>query len=305
MARQGHTSAVAFSHPELIAAFNAQPYSTYCGEPPCGTFKLNDTAVYSFLDTLFSDLLPRLSPNNAYFHTGGDEVNFNSYQLDDGVGTNDTTVIKPLLQAFFDHIHSSVTDAGLTQIVWEEMLLSYNLTIPPDVIIQSWQSDQAVQQIVNSGHRAIAGNYDYWYLDCGHGQWINFAPEVANTYYPFQDYCGPLKNWRDMYTYDPLSGVGEDQASQVVGGEASIWSEQADGISLDGIIWPRLGAAGEVLWSGAKDPATGQNRSQIDAAPRLSEMRERLVARGVGAATIQMPFCTQNGTQCYLDTSSG
>ena len=251
---------------------------------------------------MFDDLLPRLAPNTAYFHTGGDEVNFNSYQLDDTVGTNDTAVIKPLLQAFFDHINTAVVNAGLNQIVWEEMLLSYNLTIPSDVVIQSWQSDEAVQQIVQSGHLAIAGNYDYWYLDCGHGQWINFPPEVAGGYFPFLDYCNPLKNWRLMYSYDPLSGVPAEQASQVLGGEASLWAEQADGISIDSIIWPRLGAAGEVLWSGAKDPATGQNRSQIEAAPRLSEMRERLVARGVRASTIQMPFCTQNGTQCFLDT---
>jgi hexosaminidase len=29
-------------------------------------------------------------------------------------------------------------------------------------------------------------------------------------------------------------------------------------------------------------------------------MRERLVARGVQAEPIQMPFCTMNGTQCAL-----
>lgn len=78
----------------------------------------------------------------------------------------------------------------------------------------------------------------------------------------------------------------------------SLWSEQTDAVSLDTVVWPRLSAAAEVLWSGAKDPQTGTNRSQIDAAPRISEMRERLVARGVRAAPVQMPFCTQNGTQC-------
>ncbi|KAL9085494.1 MAG: hypothetical protein Q9159_004689 [Coniocarpon cinnabarinum] len=279
----GHTSAVAFSHPELVAAFNAQPdWDTYCAEPPCGTLKLNDSAVYTFLDSLFGDLLPRVAANNAYFHTGGDEVNFNAYSFDDSVGnTNDTKVLQPLLQNFFDYIHKNVTAAGLTHIVWEEMLLSYNLTLPPETVVQSWQSDEAVQQIVSKGLRAISGNYNY-----------------TQKYFPFNDYCSPLKNWRDVYSYDPLSGVAQEQSHLVLGGECSMWSEQSDGVSVDGIIWPRLAAAGEVLWSGAKDPATGQNRSQITAAPRLSEMRERLVARGVQAATIQMPFCTQNGTQC-------
>ena len=255
--------------------------------------------MYTFLDKLFDDLLPRVSTTSAYFHNGGDEVNFNSTSLDPTVNSNDPAIIRPLLQKLYDHLYERVTGAGLTQIVWEEMLLSYNLTIPDDVLVQSWQSTEAVQQIVQSGHKVITGNYDYWYLDCGHGQWVNFDNVPATEqYFPFDDYCAPLKNWRLMYSYDPLTGVAPENASQVIGGEASIWGEQTDGISVDGIIWPRLGAAGEVLWSGAKDPATGQNRSQITAAPRLSEMRERLVARGVAAAPIQMPFCTQNGTQC-------
>lgn len=102
-----------------------------------------------------------------------------------------------------------------------------------------------------------------------------------------------------MYSYDPLSGVPADVAHLVVGGEAHIWSEQTDAVNFDKMVWPRACAAAEVLWSGAKD-ANGHNRSQIDASPRLSEMRERLVARGIGAEPIQMPFCTQNGTQCAL-----
>lgn len=78
-----------------------------------------------------------------------------------------------------------------------------------------------------------------------------------------------------------------------------MWAEQTDPINVDRMIWPRGSAVAEILWSGAKD-ADGMNRSQIDASPRLSEMRERLVMKGIGAEPIQMPFCTMNGTQCAL-----
>lgn len=53
--------------------------------------------------------------------------------------------------------------------------------------------------------------------------------------------------------------------------------------------------------AGTKDPSTGNDRSQVDAAPRLAEMRERLVARGVGAASVQMPFCTMGKGVCGWD----
>ena len=76
-----------------------------------------------------------------------------------------------------------------------------------------------------------------------------------------------------------------------------MWSEQTDPSNLDDNVWPRASAAGEVLWSGAKD-AQGQNRSQVEASPRLNEMRERMVQRGIRCAPVQMIYCTQNGTQC-------
>jgi hexosaminidase len=102
-----------------------------------------------------------------------------------------------------------------------------------------------------------------------------------------------------MYSYDPLSGVPANSTHLVLGGEVHIWSEQTDPVSLDRMVWPRAAAAAEILWSGAKD-AQGQNRSQVTAAPRLSEMRERLVAKGVHAEPIQMPFCLMEPNQCNL-----
>ncbi len=79
-----------------------------------------------------------------------------------------------------------------------------------------------------------------------------------------------------------------------------MWSEQTDPVNVDDMVWPRASAAGEVLWSGAKDPVTGGNRSQVEASPRLNEMRERMMHRGIRCGPVQMVFCTQNGTQCAL-----
>jgi len=238
-----------------------------------------------------------LKPLTQYFHLGGDEVNANAYLLDPSVESNASDVLQPLMQKFMDRNQDQLRDAGFTPLVWEEMLLVWNLTLPNNTIVQTWQSTEAVVDTVAKGYRALVGNYNFWYLDCGHGQWLDFHPSNAGEFWPFQDYCAPRHNWRVMYTLDPLDGIPEDQQHLVVGGECHIWSEQTDAVNLDTIVWPRACAAGEVLWSGAKD-AQGQNRSQITASPRLSEMRERLVARGIRAEPIQMPFCTQNGTQC-------
>lgn len=218
----GHTASIALSFPELIAAFNIQPgWSNYGAEPPTGQLKLNDPAVYEFLAKLWSDVLPRVSPYSAYFHTGGDGLNVNAYRLDPTVKSNSTAIIQPLLQKFVDFNLQKIRAAGLTPIVWEEMLLQWNLTLGSDVVEQSWQSDLAVAETVAKGHKALAGNSNLRYLDCGKGQWLDFQPASAPRYYPFADYCSPTKNWCLIYSYDPLTGVPANATHLVLGAKST------------------------------------------------------------------------------------
>jgi hexosaminidase len=92
--------------------------------------------------------------------------------------------------------------------------------------------------------QAIVGSYDYWYLDCGRGQWLDFGPAVFSQFYPFLDYCNPLKNWRLIYSYDPLFNLTAEEAALVVGGEIHLWSEQTDAHNVERMLWPRACAAG-------------------------------------------------------------
>jgi hexosaminidase len=183
----GHTSSIHHSFPELVAAFEQQPdWNTYAAQPPTGTLKLNSTAVYDFVEKLFDDLLPRVYPYSAYYHTGGDEVNRNAYLLDETVKSNDSAILQPLMQTFVDRAHDQVRAMGLTPVVWEEMLLEWNLTLGSDVIVQSWRSDEAVAQITAAGHKALVGNYNYW------------VSETSSTYIPTNNFfsttsCPPKK----------------------------------------------------------------------------------------------------------------
>ncbi|CAK7232519.1 Glucosamine-6-phosphate isomerase (Glucosamine-6-phosphate deaminase) (GNPDA) (GlcN6P deaminase) [Sporothrix bragantina] len=304
----GHIGSLSWSHPELIVAYDAFPYFWWCAEPPCGAFKLNSTDVDNFLDKLFADLMPRVAPYSAYFHLGGDELNANDSRLDPGVGTNATEVLQPLLQKFVSANLARVAAHNLSAFVWEEIPLTWNVTLNNNTVVQTWLGESSVKTLTDQGIKIIDSNYNYWYLDCGRGQWLNFANgEAYSTYYPFNDWCDPAKNWRLVYSHDPANNLTEEEAKLVLGGEVALWSETADGTNLDTLLWPRGSAAGEVLWSGNKDPVTGQNRSQMDVSPRLNEWRERMLRRGVMAAPVQMMWCTQadNSTECSAPAGPG
>jgi len=292
----GHVG-VEEAYPGLTVAFAEQPYQWYCAQPPCGAFKMNNTDVEEFLDTLFDDLLPRINPYSAYFHTGGDEYKANNSLLDPALQTNDHDVLQPMLQRFLDHAHAKVREHGLIPFVWEEMLLEWNATLGEDVVIQSWLGNDAIKEIAESGRKVIDSNYNFYYVDCGRGQWLDFPNGASfDTFYPFNDWCSPTKNWRLIYTHDPREGVAPEFHENVLGGEVAMWTETVDPVSLDTIIWPRAGVAGHVWWSGVYD-SEGRNRSQYDARPRLSEQRERMLTRGVRGTPITQLWCDMNDVE--------
>ncbi|KAF4124861.1 hexosaminidase [Geosmithia morbida] len=285
------------AYPGLTVAFDEHPYQWYCAQPPCGSFRLNNTDVEGFVDTLLADLLPRIAPYTSYFHTGGDEYKANNSLLDPALETNDVEVLQPLLQRFLSHVHGNVVENGLTPLVWEEMVLEWNATVPDGTLVQSWLGGSSVTELAEAGHKVIDSNSEYYYLDCGRGQWLDFPNGASfQTYYPFADWCSPSKSWRLIYSHEPTDGVPEELHGNIVGGEMALWTETIDTTSLDSIMWPRAAAAAEIWWSGRVD-GQGQNRSQIDARPRLSEMRERMLRRGVRGTPITQLWCDMNGPE--------
>ncbi|OAR02086.1 hypothetical protein LLEC1_05910 [Akanthomyces lecanii] len=146
------------AYPGLSVAYNKRPYGQYCAQPPCGSLRLGNDKVETFLDTLFEDLLPRLSPYAAYFHTGGDEYKANNSLLDPALNTSNVSVLQPLLQRFLDHAHNKVRKMGLAPMVWEEMINEWNATVGKDVVVQSWLGQDKVKKLAEAGHKVIVSS---------------------------------------------------------------------------------------------------------------------------------------------------
>lgn len=294
----GHTASIAHSFPDLITAFNEDDWSTYALEPPSGQLKLDSPEVSDFLDDLMADILPRVSPFTQYFHTGGDELNLKAYELDETVGSSDPKVIQPLVQELVARLHRQLKDNNLTPIVWEEMLTDFNITFPApdDVIIQVWQESKTLKEVLSRGYKALFGDYHQWYLDCGHGGFINPKPNSTEVTDPFEDYCSPMKNWRHIFVYNPLEGLDEDLHHLIQGGEALLWAEQTDASNLETMLWPRAATAGEVMWTGPRHADLIR-----EASFRLGEWRERIVVdRGINAGMVGMSFCLMDEGSCEL-----
>ena len=90
------------------------------------------------------------------------------------------------------------------------MLLSHNVTLSKDTILlcvnelsfgastqrwpsSAWQSPESATAIAKRGYRVIHAESDYFYLDCGQGEWITQSLDVS--------WCDPFKTWQKAYPF--------------------------------------------------------------------------------------------------------
>jgi len=283
----GHTSVISKSFPEHIACPEASPWLKYANDPPSGQLRIASPNTTQFTVDLIgsvADLFP-----GQYFSTGGDEINSPCYAEDEETQTalNSTgKSFEQALDAFTQATHRVLKSKGKTAVVWEEMALVHNVTLANDTIVLVWISSDDAAGVIEKGFRIVHAPSDYFYLDCGAGEWINL-PGGANSW------CDPFKTWQKAYSFNPLINITAEQAHLVLGGQQLLWTEQSSPNNVDSIVWPRAAASAEVFWSGPGGDAS-------TALPRLHDITFRMEKRGVKAIALQPLWCALRPGACDL-----
>jgi hexosaminidase len=213
----GHTASIAHAFPNLLAGYNQLDWSTFAAEPLSGQLKLKSPLVDDFIELLFNDLLPRIGPYSHLYHLGGDEVNAKVHLLDETVQSDQHEVLQPLVQKFMRRIYNRVLANGMRPLVWEEMILEWDLhfdSVKP--LIQAWRSSEHIVTLLEKGYPVIFGDSEHWYLDCGFGMFLDPYPGgksppgvpyntsggiSSRMKEPYLDYCHPYHNWRAMVSH--------------------------------------------------------------------------------------------------------
>ncbi|CAK9803038.1 Chitooligosaccharidolytic beta-N-acetylglucosaminidase [Anthophora quadrimaculata] len=287
---------------DAVVCFNAEPWQNYCVEPPCGQLNPTNEKIYELLEGIYKDMLEDFQPD--LFHMGGDEVNLNCWRSSPVI-TNWMQTVKGwnltessfymLWNYFQEKALEKLTNANngkqIPVILWTSGLTNEeNLKYldPSKYIVQIWatKNDPTIARLLRNNFPVIFSNYDSLYLDCGFSAWIG---EGSN-------WCAPYKGWKTIYDNSPLKIIRsqrlESKKNLILGGEAALWTEQADTASVDGKIWPRSAALAERLWS---EP----NSTWIHAEQRMLRQRERFVKRGITAESLQPQWCLQNQGHCH------
>lgn len=310
----GHTGSWAEAYPEIIACANmfwwpaGSPWEDRLAAEP-GTGHLNPLIpkTYDVVKNIVKEVTTMFP--DSFFHAGADEIIPGCWKADDTIQkylANNGT-LSEILEIFINSTNPYILSLNRTVVYWEDVILDAEIKVNPSIlppettIMQTWNGGpNNTKKLVSAGYRTIVSSSDYYYLDCGHGDFVG-----NNSIYDqppgFEQgkggsWCGPFKSWQLIYNYDITYGLTETEAKLVLGGEVALWSEQADPTVLDSRIWPRASSMAEVLWSGNRDE-TGKKR-YAEATNRLNEWINRMVSRGVKSEPIQPLWCIRNPGMC-------
>lgn len=286
----------------------------FASEPGTGQLNPLNPNTYKVVKNVINDVVKQFP--EPFYHAGADEIIPNCWKSDPTIQSflSNGGTLSQVLEIFVNSTLPYITSLNRTVVYWEDVLLDQTIKVDPkylpkqNIILQTWnKGHKNTKRIVSAGYRAIVSSAEFYYLDCGHGDFLG-----NNSVYDQQNgtggdnssWCGPFKTWQTVYNYDIVYGLSEEEAKLVLGGEVALWSEQADRTVLDSRIWPRASAMAEALWSGNRDEKTGMKR-YADATDRLNEWRNRMVRRGVGAEPIQPLWCVRNPGMCNTVNSFG
>ncbi|KAK9765864.1 Glucosamine-6-phosphate isomerase (Glucosamine-6-phosphate deaminase) (GNPDA) (GlcN6P deaminase) [Basidiobolus ranarum] len=288
----GHAYSWGLSHPDLTVCMDYNRWDVHAAEPVSGQLDITNPRTDRLVKTFLDEVVHWF--DSDFIHIGGDEVRFECWMSSESIrnymsakGFNDYNQI---LMPFLDKTHGWIRENKKIPITWQEAVTHHNLTVPKDTLIEVWLGPEYTKKVAAQGYPVLASSNDYWYLDCGHGDFVGGDEKSIS-------WCDPYKTWQRVYSYDLLANLTESEAKNIWGGEVLLWTEQADFTNLDRYLWPRTSAAAEVLWSGSKDQK-GNTRTLLDAQLRLHEVRNRLVRRGIMAEPLQPLWCARNPGRC-------
>lgn len=172
----------------------------------------------------FTEIAP-LFPD-SYFHIGGDENEGKHW--DENKKIQDFKKLHNIkdnheLQTYFNSkVQQILKDNGKIMMGWDEI---FQPSLPKDVVIHSWRGTGAMLKAAKLGYKTILSKG--YYIDL-------------------------LESAKLHYTNEPFTdnhGLTDNELKNILGGEATMWSELVTPLTIDSRIWPRTAAIAERFWS--------------------------------------------------------
>ena len=263
-----HVSSAIAAYPEL-ACFNQR-----IGVPSGGLWPITDIycagkeSTFEFLQNVIDEVIT-IFPSK-YIHIGGDEATKTNWEkcphcqkrMKDK-GLKDT---HELQSYFVKRMEKYINSKGKKVIGWDEILEG---GLAPEATVMSWRGTKGGMEAAQQGHDVIMTPESPCYFNFYQGP-QNEEPLAFDAYNPLNK----------VYEFDPVvPEMTPQEAAHVLGGQANLWAEHLAGPKdSEYMIFPRLAAMAEVLWS------SKESRNWNDFTTRLKPLLSRYDYLGINYA---------------------
>lgn len=224
--------------------------------------------TFAFLEDVLKEVID-LFPGK-YIHIGGDECPKKQWKESafcQELMKQEGLADEHELQSYFiKRIEGFVNSKGRQLIGWDEILEG---GLAPNAAVMSWRGTQGGIEAAEAGHDVVMTPTSHCYLD----YYQSDHPEEPLA-------IGGLIPLEKVYSYEPIPDqLAAEAHKHILGAQVNLWTEYIPTVNhLDYMVFPRLCAMAEVVWSPA------EIRDFDDFVRRLAPHIERLQAMGFNSA---------------------
>lgn len=208
--------------------------------------------TFKFIENVLDEVMA-LFPSK-YIHIGGDEAPKTYWKKSPFcqklIKDKNLKDEEGLQSYFIQRIEKYVNSKGRRIIGWDEILEG---GLAPDATVMSWRGEQGGIDAAAQHHDVIMTPGTYCYFD--HAQMKNSDSLTIGGYLPLDT----------VYDYHPIPRqMKASDAHYVLGAQANVWTEYMSNTQkVEYMIFPRMSALSEVLWSPKDSRNLDEFRSEL------------------------------------------
>jgi hexosaminidase len=194
--------------------------------------------TFTFLKNVLDEVM-QLFPS-PYIHIGGDECPKTAWKrspfCQELIKEKNLKDEHGLQSYFISTIEKYINSRGKKIIGWDEILEG---GLAPNATVMSWRGEEGGIEASRQHHNVIMTPDGYCYFN--YSQRKNEDSLTIGGFLPLEK----------VYNYEPVSKqLSEDEAKFILGAQGNVWTEYIGNMKLlEYMIFPRMSALSEVLWS--------------------------------------------------------
>ena len=242
-----------------------------CGSPSSKNVQLcaSNDKVLDFMNIVISEFANIFPSTN--FHLGGDEVSIETMKecqsCQDKMKQLGFHKEEQLLSSLFENTAKILEKHHKSPMFWFDFDIP---DYPDNSTVYSWIKGRSVEASFiakNRGYKIICSPDEYSYFN---------YPQAWEGEPPFDNWGMPAIHLFEVYHFDPIFELSQEQSSNIIGVEALLWSEYITSVNtLFYMAFPRTIALSEVGWSNP------ENKEWIAFCKKLKYHLKYLSQRGI------------------------